>query len=327
MSTIIEPDESDVFDAQKAVETLHKDIKYQASGMTREEARYLVHAYYSVQEERKRFNNQTRALDKDNKPNALAEWFAKQNRVLENQLKNALMIYADNQPAGRWMLSLYGVGPVLAAGFLAHLDITRANTAGAFWAFAGLDPRQEWKKGQKRPWNAELKTLAWKFGETMVKFANKPECYYGHVYQRRKVEEQERNARGDYVDQALKKAEVVGDNTDAYQWYSGEWARNPKFNPYFAELVDALPQIPQSSGKHTQPDPEALKRLEEQTQLRPMLSPGHIHSRAKRYATKLFMAHLHEVMYQEHYKVDPPHPYPIAHMGHTHKINPPGYSK
>jgi hypothetical protein len=48
-----------------------------------------------------------------------------------------------------------------------------------------------------------------------------------------------------------------------------------------------------------------------------------LHARAKRYAVKLFLAHLHEVWYREHYKTAPPIPYPIAHLGHAHYIAPP----
>ena len=50
------------------------------------------------------------------------------------------------------------------------------------------------------------------------------------------------------------------------------------------------------------------------------LPPAHVHARAKRYAVKLFLAHWHEVAYREHFKCEPPLPYPIAHQGHAHHI-------
>jgi len=53
------------------------------------------------------------------------------------------------------------------------------------------------------------------------------------------------------------------------------------------------------------------------------LPDGHLHARAKRYATKLFLAHLHEVWYWHEYGHAPPLPYPIAHLAHAHKIDPP----
>jgi hypothetical protein len=53
------------------------------------------------------------------------------------------------------------------------------------------------------------------------------------------------------------------------------------------------------------------------------LPPAHIHARARRYAVKLFLAHLHEEMYVQKFGVAPPLPYPIAHLGHAHKIERP----
>ena len=50
------------------------------------------------------------------------------------------------------------------------------------------------------------------------------------------------------------------------------------------------------------------------------LPPAAIHERAKRWAVKLFLSHWHAEAYRQYYKTEPPKPYPIAHMGHTHLI-------
>jgi hypothetical protein len=52
------------------------------------------------------------------------------------------------------------------------------------------------------------------------------------------------------------------------------------------------------------------------------LPPAHIHARATRYAVKLLLAHLHEVMYVQHHGRQPPLPYAIGILGHAHKISP-----
>ena len=118
--------------------------------------------------------------------------------------------------------TLHGVGPVIAAGLLAHIDITRANTAGSIWRFAGLDPTSEWKKGTKRPHNAALKTLCWKLGESFVKISGKEDSVYGKLYKERKAEESAKNERGEFADQAKQKLEKfkIGKTTDAYKAYS-----------------------------------------------------------------------------------------------------------
>lgn len=48
-----------------------------------------------------------------------------------------------------------------------------------------------------------------------------------------------------------------------------------------------------------------------------------IHERSKRWVVKIFLSHLHEVWYQHHYGEAAPSPYPLAHLGHAHKIEVP----
>jgi hypothetical protein len=54
------------------------------------------------------------------------------------------------------------------------------------------------------------------------------------------------------------------------------------------------------------------------------LPPGQIDARARRYAVKLFLSHLHHAWYVAHFGAPPPKPYPIAYLGHAHFIAPPG---
>jgi hypothetical protein len=54
-----------------------------------------------------------------------------------------------------------------------------------------------------------------------------------------------------------------------------------------------------------------------------MLPPAHIDARARRYAVKIFLSHVHHVWYRHEFKKDPPLPFPIAHRGHVHMIEVP----
>lgn len=261
---------------------LNKDLKEATHTLSKQEVRYLVDSYYMMQENRKRADNQIRALNETGEPHEVIEWLAKNNRDLENQIKVALDVYSGNHPVGQWARSVHGIGPVIAAGLIAHIDITKAPTAGHIWSFAGQDPTKEWGKGERRPWNANLKTLCWKIGESFVKVSNKEGAFYGQLYKDRKELEIERNEKLMFKDQAEAKLKKynIGKTTDAYKHYS----------------VGKLP-------------------------------PAHIQARAKRYAVKLFLAHFHEVMYKDHYKIMPPNPYPIAILGHAHKIEVPYQSE
>lgn len=266
---------------REPIKRLSRDLRKAAGGsgggpgLSTDEARFLVDAYYTMQENRKRSDNQVRALNERIEPHSILIWLANNSRLLENQIKAALDHYSNAQEVGIWARSVKGIGPVITAGLLAHIDITQAPTAGHIWRYAGLDPTVRWEKGQKRPWNASLKTLCWKIGESFVKVSGDDEAFYAQFYVKRKKAEITKNDAGEFAEQAKEKLArfKIGKTTDAYKHYS--------------------------AGR---------------------LPPAHIHARAKRYAVKLFLSHLHEKMYEAHFKEAPPLPYPIAILGHAHKI-------
>lgn len=206
------------------VERLSRDLRKAAETLSDEEARYLVDAYYIMQEQRIRADGQIRSMtqaDDPKEPHEVIRWLSEQNTTLENQVKGALDRYTSAHPIGVWMKSIKGIGPVLAAGYLAHIDITKAPTVGHIWRFAGLDPTVVWEKKQKRPWNAQLKVLCWKTGESFVKVSGDESAYYGQVYKTRKVWEVEQNERGALADQAKSALErkKYRDDTVAKSFY------------------------------------------------------------------------------------------------------------
>jgi hypothetical protein len=259
----------------ESVRRLTRDLIEGAGLLGQSEARFLVDEYYAMQKQRIRSTNQVRALSETSEPHEILQWFNTQSETLENQVKRALNAYAEAHPVGQWMLSITGIGPVISAGLLAHIDITQCPTVGHIWSYAGLNPTAVWERGQKRPWNGSLKTLCWKIGESFVKVSNKDDDIYGKFYKQRREFEHANNERLAYKELA-----------------DTMIARNPRHKQ--AETYRA--------GK---------------------LPDSHIYSRAKRYAVKLFLAHLHEVWYKHHFGKEPPLPYAISHLGHAHKINPP----
>jgi hypothetical protein len=295
MTDTIDTD-TDIEDILKlpAAKRLSKDLATAARTISDAEARFLVDAYYTMQDGRIRAAGQVRSIEKNPidtgevneagepikaiEPHDVLSWLADQNWVLETQVKRALSKYVDGHVVGSWLTSVHGIGPVISAGLLAHIDINKADTVGAIWRFAGLDPTVEWLPKTKRPWNAGLKVLCWKAGESFVKFSKSPECYYGQLWRTRKDLYISRNDAGMYAERAAKilTKKNYGKDTDAYAAYS----------------VGKLP-------------------------------PAHIHAMARRYAVKLFLAHLHHIMYVRILEKEPPLPYPIAMLGHVHYIPPP----
>lgn len=310
------------------VTRLSRDLKKAAKTLNDKEARFLVDTYYLMQDDRKRFYSQERAMDESEEPVAVIGWLAEQSQTLEKQIQRALDAYTDAHPIGAWLKGIVGIGPVIAAGLLAHIDIHKAPTVGHIWRIAGLDPTVKWvssavaaawveqhgldvhlaarefgrnpqtlhrlatvdAKGQARPlsaanlakaiarkpFNAELKVLCWKAGQSFMKLHNNPECFYGGLYRERKAYEIARNDCGDNRGVAAGLAGKVGKTTEAFKHYS--------------------------EGR---------------------LPPGQIDARARRYAVKLFLSHLHDHWYRVEYGAAPPKPYPIAILGHAHEIKAP----
>lgn len=345
------------------IEKLTSDLKQAAAGMTRDEARFLVKNYYIVQDQRKRSDSQTNSMETGSQ---VLHYLSDISSGIEKQVKALLDIYTDNQEIGRWMKAIDGIGPVISAGFIAHIDISRVKSVGQIYQFAGLNPECEWlgkeraenlmktilaetdAPGQndwlsaendenlalaelinnyqpaedstsaedkfflrlkdltgrgyryllensydedgkfskkkltsalaKRPYNADLKTLCWKVGQSFMKVSNKPNDVYGKIYKERRLLETERNERLEFADQAeaVLKKKKFDKSTEAYKFYS----------------VGKLP-------------------------------PAHILARAERYAVKFFLSHLFTVWYTLHNGIEPPKPYVLEHLGHVDYVAPP----
>ena len=327
------------------LQKLSKDVKEGIKTLGKDEARFLVDYYYQMQHDRIITQNRIRAImqsDKD-EPHEVINFIGKQVSTVEENIKKVLNVYTDNDPIGRWCKSITGIGEVISAGLIANLDITDKPTAGHFWSYCGLnDNNRAWigrektkkiidgvlgdkknkdityedfcnccvktqwkpenliqatgKNGKKiffnedeteykfkkediisqcakRPYNAKMKTLLWKLGQSFVKVSNNPNDIYGKIYQHRKAYEMAKNEKLEYKEQAEAKAKIVGKTTEAYKWYS-----------------------------------------------QGMLPPAHIQARAERYAVRIFLSHLHEVMYIVEYGKEPPKPFAIEILGHAHKI-------
>lgn len=222
IENLIESCSSDGFIDFRSMELLSKDIRDAAKLMSKQEARYLVDTYYNIQASRTRTSNQIREVKQGNEPSRVIMWYLRNSELLEKQIKRALHAYALGHEVGAWALSIYGIGPVISAGLLAHIDIEKALYVGNIWSFAGLSPNIEWKKGQKRPWNADLKVLCWKVGQSFLKFSNREECYYGKLFAERWEFEKQQNESGLFKLQAEQKLEKynIGKDKKAYEFYS-----------------------------------------------------------------------------------------------------------
>lgn len=205
---------------QDAIIRLTKDLQASVTTMTADEARFLVDSYYQMQANRIRADGQIRSVKDE--PHKVLDWLSENSSYLEKQIQRALGYYAEASPVGRWSLSIKGIGPVIAAGLLAHIDITKAPTVGHIWRFGGQDPTTKWEKKTKRPFNAQLKKICWYIGQSFMKCDRGDDSVYGKIYEQRKISEIERNERFEFKEQAAAKLEKckIDKKTDAYKSYS-----------------------------------------------------------------------------------------------------------
>lgn len=279
-----------------ALQSSIRKSKKASSKISDSEVRCLVSCYYISQEDRKRFYNQERTLgdvrEKFTSENAFLVTLAERAFDTEKEILNVLDDYTKEHQIGKWIRSVHGLGPVLAAGILAYIDITKVNHAGSIWVYAGINAEAKWKKGEKRPWNQFLKNLSWKIGESFNKSQNNEKSYYGKILKDRKVYEWDKNLKGEYKEQAIKilKEKVFSQETNAYQWYSAQYntaIMNEKKE--WKGIVDS-----------------------DKGECFPMLPPAHIVSRVKRYTVKRFYSDLYVVWHETHYKKKAPLPYVIV---------------
>jgi hypothetical protein len=246
----------------------------EAQNLPAAELRLLVANYYAAQEMRKRSDMQLRHLG--DKPLLwISTYMAESFADIELQIAHSFDKILTGAISA-WIRAQRGIGPIITAGLLAHIDITKAPTAGHIWRFAGLDPSLKWEKGQKRPYNADLKQICWHLGQCFMKQSNDPDCFYGKLYRQRKEFEIARNDSGG----------------------NAETAKAFKVSPGATKIVkDKL-----KTGK---------------------LPDFNIDARARRYAVKIFLSHLHAVWHWHHFRRHAPTPYVIEYGGHAHVIEVP----
>lgn len=296
-------------DVMEPMRMLDRDLKLAARLLGRREARYLTDRFYQVQDQRKTSANQIRSLG-GQEPSTVLSWVLENSRRLEANIERALGIFAREYKVGAWLQSITGIGPVISAGLLAHIELqpwqcslAKADsdvkacteqephegagcrrrtlmTAGHFHSFAGYNPNVKWEKGKKRPWNADLKCLLFNAGECFIKFQNHQNDYYGKLYLKRKEYEIKRNEAGELREkaEAVLAEKKIGKSTEVYKHYS--------------------------AGR---------------------LPPAHIHARARRWTVKIFLSHLHHAMYVDCFGTEPPMPYVFSkhhgeHWNHSHFI-------
>lgn len=320
---------------------LTKDLIKASGTLGTQEARYLVDLYYAIQTFRISTNNQIRSIVKSetDEPHETISFFANQFEGLENDIKKALRVYVENQELGKWLLSITGIGEVISAGLLANLNIAKAQTAGAFWRFCGLDPTQEWygkeraKKvveevvGNKKTYDVEdfaklAQATNWGFNSFIEYFSKLDKD--GKEIKKTKTNLIKYLSRVPFNQRMRTLCFKIGESFVKVQnndndFYGKLFAQRKAYEQAKNEAGDYAEQAKAKLEKcNIGKEKEAYKWYSQG-----MLPPGHIHARARRYAVKIFLSHVFDKWYQIEYGKEPPKPFAIAILGHAHKIGMP----
>lgn len=180
-------------------------MRQRHAAFSAEEVRALFDLYDDCQRMRIRQGNRVAACKRFKKPVEVcsAHYYQQFALLEENAAKNLIgYVKASPRRVVQWALEVDGAGPILVAGLAAHIDITRAPHVSSLWRFAGQDPTEVRKKGQKRQHCAALKRICFLLGKSFVYQKNNPEARYAQLYVERKAQELERNVSGAFAAQA-----------------------------------------------------------------------------------------------------------------------------
>lgn len=137
---------------------IDKDTKkaIQDIAIDRTQMRYLIDIFYQVQDSRIEAQNRIRAISqgKDSAPDrattAILEWDLGNLMIREAELKKIIENAVRSCKIGQWLIAVNGIGPLIAGGLIAYLDIDKAKHATSFHQYAGLnDNNRPWLGAEK----------------------------------------------------------------------------------------------------------------------------------------------------------------------------------
>ena len=326
---------------------LSKDLQKSAAAMNLRAARFISSTYYKVQDLRMQIGKYAADCKKAKDPQEMVLLLGQSMKLCEEGTCSMLGTYAKQWRVGQWIQKQFGFGAVSSAAMLATFDIRQGLRAGNWWSYCGLSPHIEWTKGQKRPFNADLKGIcAFRIGETMNKFKDNPKSYYGPFFNHMATRYWDRNLDGQesaIATEGLK--DLKGPGTEAWSWKSAEYssararlwreeclaireANRQAVREWKEECVEALAAGIELPGRPTKDETPGILDVTEPDpkNLIPMLPPGQIHNRARRWTVKLFISHLWEVCWEDYYGFRAPDPYCFQLPGAAHNTRiPPAF--
>ena len=118
-----------------------KELKEYLDAIPRDMIKPLYELMKLAQKNKIQHDNRLKAYNDLGKEAVMIRYATKFAHNMEEQYKVILESAVKGDPVGQWLMSLQGVAEVTTGGLLTYLDIKKANTAGSFFAYAGIAPR------------------------------------------------------------------------------------------------------------------------------------------------------------------------------------------
>ena len=311
--------------------------------LSRDETRFMVSQFYDLQENRMQSDNRIRALANQNAPKSALQFIRDQIYMSEKNVEKILTVFSDTQEIGQWAKSIPGVGPILSAALIAHIDITKAPTVGHIWSFAGLNPTSSWVGRTKS------EDLVEKFVTKGQKVTEEQIALIAEDSGRRAdaIQQQLRSLDPDAPNNNMNKTALIkvlsrrpwNSELKVVCWKLGQSFQKVKGRDTKSKGPDIYGTVysdrkayeiqKNEAGDYRDMALAKSKTVGRSTEAYKSYSigklpAGHLDARARRYAVKLFLAHYHHVAYELEYGTPPPKPYILdGDRGHTHYIAPP----
>lgn len=328
-------------------EGLTKDLKKEIANVNNasmQEIRYLVDNYYQVQNKRIALQGQIRALRQEadvTGSNAfvdILEWQLKCQKIQEDGIKKALECICKTSEVGRWLMSIKAIGPVTAAGLLAYFNVEGINYATHFMSYAGLnDNNRPWLGAEKSKKIVEevlgkSKTIT---NDHLTKISARTQWKYEYLDKVCSKYDDKGNLKSRSKTDLIKACSKIpyNKNLKVLMFKIGEsFVKNANRGSLYGQLYQqrkAL-EIKLNDEGHYKDQAKAIlesKNLGKETDAYKAYSKGklpdaHIHRRAVRWATKIFVSHVFEEMYRVHNNEKPESYYVFSHQGHKDYIGP-----
>jgi len=338
------------------IEAMRRDVKATAIDLNHTEVRFLVDSFYRIQDSRIRTAHQVRALTEDNKGNEAIDWYLRRNEALEKDLESLLKVFAANNLVCQWASSQKGIGHILSVALYGYIDISKAQTAGSIWRYAGLDPSMDWlgKKGATNLVSdiTGKDKLTTRHVALIADRVNRTAANINRLVMLQKNSKQfEKEELDAVIDKSYEEEGAVGfSKSDLIKalakrpwnarlkticWKLGssfEKVKN-KEDAFYGQILknrQSYELAKNENGDYAELAEARASTVGKNTvsyksYSKGKLPDGHLRARYLRYATKIFLSHWHHVAYETHYGVRPPKPYIISVGGHQEYIVPPNW--